>query len=221
MMRGAVLVLVIASAGGGCGGGGDPDPSVCSGDGATATFEAVGDTYIDGATAHGTEGLVRIGGASRGLFSFDVGPNAVNTLKFTLVLNVPATADDCAPGCGACPGAVAAGAVTASLVRSDWKEAEVTSDVRDAATPWSSPGPTGLDVVQLAATSATASGQTLSIGFNALGLSLNASWPADQVTVMVNPGATAATAIGYSSRSNNCEPAAAPTLTAVCTVASP
>jgi hypothetical protein len=216
-MRSAVLLAAAV----GCGGSSDGPPS-CDGAGDVVELDLLADTYIDGTAAHGGEGLVQIGNGTRGMFRFSLGPKlSTRDLKFTLVLNVPATADDCAPGCGACSGAVAAGGVTASLVRSDWNEPVVTSELRDAATPWSMPGPAGVDVVQPAATSATASGQTLSIGFNALGLSLNPSWPADQITVMVNPNATSTTMIPYSSRSNDCEPAAAPTLTAECTAASP
>ena len=128
MMRASLLAVACAGGVVACSGGGDSDPA-CAGDGDTVELAAVADTYIDGTTVHGDEGLVQIGATSRGLFSFSLGPNLeANTLKFTLVLTVPGTAEECAPGCGACPAAVAAAGNTISLVRSDWIESEVTSD---------------------------------------------------------------------------------------------
>jgi len=205
--------LVAVSVVVGC--GGDSDPT-CAAVDDMVELSVVADTYIDGsATPHGDEGVLQLGAASTTLLRFRLGPQLrAPDLKFTLVLTMPATADDCGAGCGACPAMGASSGVTVKLVRSDWDEPTATTDLRDPATPWSMPGPSGVDTVPLAATSATAAGATLSIGFNALGLSLNAAWPVEEVSVLVS---ATSSETRYSSRSNHCEPDSAPRLVATCT----
>jgi len=210
-MRCSLLVVLGLCAIAGCGGG---DPS-CGAVDDMVELSVLGDTYFDGAAAHGDEGVIRFGGGTAALLRFDLGPNLrAPDLKFALVLTAPANADECGAGCGPCAANPNATGITVSLVRSDWDEAAATADLRDPSTPWSMPGPAGVDIVPLAATSGTASGATITIGFNALGLSLNAAWPADQISVLVS--ATSAETL-FSSRSNHCQPDSAPRLVATCT----
>ncbi len=212
MMRTLAIALSLAACG-----GGSSDPS-CDGV-ATVELPQLGDTYVDGSgTAHGGEGSLLIGATNRGLLRFALGPELrAPNLRFVLTLTIPQKANECGGTCGPCPAMAPGTSVNVSLVRSDWDETLATSSLRTGIDAWSMPGPSGVDIVQLAASSATSGGSTVGLGFNALGLSFNAAWPADEISILVSPVATASAAVRYSSRSNDCEPAtSAPRLVATC-----
>jgi hypothetical protein len=194
---------------------GDVNPTC---DSAPDGLDVVADTYFDGSIAsHGNTDTLLVGNGNRALLRFFLGPDLrASELRFVLTLTEPGSAEDCMAGCGPCQPIAPSGSVTASLVRSDWDEATASHEIREQVEPWSAPGPDGADVLELAATSATASGTALSIGFNALGLSIDPDWPADEVSVLISPLGNVAVPVRYSTRENACEPATAPRLTATC-----
>lgn len=203
MMRTAVVLLAA------CGGSGDP--------GCDDELPLLADTYFDGATARGGAGDLLVGEGKSALLRFRLGPDlVVGDVSFSLVLTQPAAAEECGAGCGPCPAMASTRAVTASLVRSDWSEEQATAELRDAASPWSMPGPSGVDVVALPATSATSNGAALTINFSSGSLSIPPSWPVDEVSVLIRPTNPAQPVVRFSSRSNACEPASVPRLTARC-----
>jgi hypothetical protein len=203
-MRLAPLALIAC-------GGGTSDPA-CDDE-----LPLLADTYFDGTTVRGNAGDLLVGEGKSALLRFRLGPDlVVGDLDFSLVLTQPAAAEECGAGCGACPPMASTRSVTASLVRSDWNETEATAELRDDASPWSMPGPTGVDVVTLPATSATSNGTTLTINFSSGSLSIPPSWPAEEVSVLIRPINTTQPVVRFSSRSNACEPASVPRLTAVC-----